>query len=322
MMPVPASDGQQETGTVPPAPHVEVRRRVGDHLAQQGPFEGVMPRPAARAFEDHVGAVLLPPLPEIGDGQCGRAPDLTVHGERRRTYGGRAVGWRLESAHRISPFERRTCGDCDGVMPPDVPWNHICEVFRLFALLLLAQEPLSHRECADDGHFRSGFGRLEDMVRLQVLTTNDWALWREARLAALTEAPHAFKSRVGDWHRGGEERWRARLETPGAYNVLASLDGRTVGMASGLPGGDDVYELRSVWVGPGARGLGVSDQLIEAVGTWARRSGARALRLAVIPGNSAAVSLYLRNGFVLTEERGDVLSDGVTREQVMVKTFR
>lgn len=159
-------------------------------------------------------------------------------------------------------------------------------------------------------------------MRLRVLTTNDWALWREARLAALTEAPHAFKSRVGDWHRGGEERWRARLETPGAYNVLASLDGRTVGMASGLPGGDDVYELRSVWVGPEARGLGVSDQLIEAVGTWARRSGATALRLAVIPGNSAAVSLYLRNGFVLTEERGDVLSDGVTREQVMVKTFR
>ncbi|WP_329388153.1 hypothetical protein [Streptomyces sp. NBC_01716] len=106
------------------------------------------------------------------------------------------------------------------------------------------------------------------MVRLQVLTPNDWPLWRDARLAALTEAPHAFKSRVGDWHRGGEARWRARLETPGAYNVLASL------------------------------------------------------KLAVIPGNSPAVSLYTRHGFVLAEERGDLLSDGVTREHVMVKAFR
>ncbi|MEV8348753.1 GNAT family N-acetyltransferase [Streptomyces niveus] len=160
------------------------------------------------------------------------------------------------------------------------------------------------------------------MVRLRVLTTNDWPLWRDARLAALTEAPYAFKSRLGDWSRGGELRWRARLEMPGAYNVLASLDGRTVGMASGLPGDGGVCELRSVWVGPEARGRGVADQLIGAVETWARRSGATALKLAVIPGNDPAAAVYTRNGFVLTVERGDLLADGVTREQVMAKTLR
>ncbi|MEU9746397.1 GNAT family N-acetyltransferase [Streptomyces niveus] len=160
------------------------------------------------------------------------------------------------------------------------------------------------------------------MVCLRVLTTNDWPLWRDARLAALAEAPYAFKSRLGDWSRGSEERWRARLETPGAYNVLASLDGRTVGMASGLPGDGGVCELRSVWVGPEARGRGVADQLIGAVETWARRSGATTLKLAVIPGNDPAVAVYARNGFVLTVERGDLLPDGVTREQVMAKTLR
>lgn len=160
------------------------------------------------------------------------------------------------------------------------------------------------------------------MVRLRVLTTNDWPLWREARLAALAEAPHAFKSRLGDWHRGGEERWRARLETPGTYNVVAVLDDRTVGMASGVPGDGGVCELRSVWVGPGARGLGVADRLIAAVETWARRSGATTLRLAVIPGNEPAAALYRRNGFVLTGERGDLLPDGVTTEQVMAKPLR
>ncbi|MEU0695466.1 GNAT family N-acetyltransferase [Streptomyces niveus] len=157
------------------------------------------------------------------------------------------------------------------------------------------------------------------MVRLRVLTTNDWPLWRETRLAALTESPHAFKSRLADWHRGGEERWRARLETPGTYNVVASLNGRPAGMASGVPGEDGVCELRSVWVGPGARGLGVADRLIAAVETWARRSGATTLRLAVIPGNDPAVALYRRNGFVLTGERGDLLPDGLTTEQVMTK---
>lgn len=170
---------------------------------------------------------------------------------------------------------------------------------------------------ADDGEGRRG--RLVGMVRLRVLTTNDWPLWREARLAALTEAPYAFKSRLVDWDRGGEERWRARLATPGAYNVVASLNGRTAGMASGLPGDGGVYELRSVWVGPEARGLGVADRLIAAVEAWARRSGAAALRLAVIPGNEPAIALYRRNGFVLTDERGDSLPDGMTTEQVMAK---
>ncbi|MFC8829331.1 GNAT family N-acetyltransferase [Streptomyces sp. NPDC057137] len=95
-----------------------------------------------------------------------------------------------------------------------------------------------------------------------------------------------------------------------------------VGMASGVPGDSGVCELRSVWVGPGARGLGVADRLIAAVETWARQSGATTLRLAVIPGNEPAAALYRRNGFVRTDERGDRLSDGVTTEDVMTKTLR
>lgn len=159
------------------------------------------------------------------------------------------------------------------------------------------------------------------MLSLRVLTADDWSLWRDARLAALSDAPHAFKSRLVDWHRGGEERWRARLELPGSRNIVASLDGRTVGMARGLPVGTGICELRSVWVGPRARGLGVGDRLVEAVETWARRSGATALRLAVLPDNEPAAVLYRRHGFVATGEYGDTLSDGVTRERVMVKVL-
>lgn len=159
------------------------------------------------------------------------------------------------------------------------------------------------------------------MVRLRVLTTDDWPLWREVRLAALGEAPYAFKSRLADWHSGGEERWRARLEIPASYNLVALLDGRTVGMAAGLPGDSDACELRSVWVGPRARGCGVGARLITAVETWARQSGAATLKLAVLPDNEPAIALYTRNGFVATGELGDLLPDGVTRERVMVKAL-
>ncbi len=169
-------------------------------------------------------------------------------------------------------------------------------------------------------------GHTVGMLRLRVLDDpdSDWPLWREVRLAALTEAPHAFKARLADWHRGGEERWRARLGTPGAYNVVALLDGRAVGVASGLPGEGDggrTWELRSVWVGPEARGRGVADRLVAAVERQARQAGATEFKLAVLPGNDAAIALYRRHGFVATGECGDVLPDGVTRERVMAKAL-
>lgn len=98
-------------------------------------------------------------------------------------------------------------------------------------------------------------------------------MWREVRLAALAEAPEAFKSRLEDWDNGGEAQWRARFEMPGTYNAVAVLNGRPAGMASGVPGDDGAGELRSVWVSPRARGRSVGDQLIAAVQDWAARSG-------------------------------------------------
>ncbi|MER5388329.1 GNAT family N-acetyltransferase [Saccharopolyspora sp. NPDC002686] len=157
------------------------------------------------------------------------------------------------------------------------------------------------------------------MLSLRVLTPADWDLWRDVRLAALAEAPHAFKSRLEDWEEDGEQRWRSRLEDPDTYNIVVLLGGAAVGMASGIAGRGGVVELRSVWVGPKARGRGVGDYLVGAVQAWAVRAGAVALKLAVIPGNESAIALYRRNGFVAVDEVGELLPDGETREQVMRK---
>lgn len=136
------------------------------------------------------------------------------------------------------------------------------------------------------------------MVTLRVLTTHDWPLWRELRLAALTDAPQAFKVRLADWDRGEQERWRTRLAVPGAHHLAALRDdGRPVGMASGLPGDDGVMELRSVWVDSGARGQGIGGRLIAAIEATAREAGALELRLAVLAGNEPAIALYRRHGF-------------------------
>ncbi|MFD0402458.1 GNAT family N-acetyltransferase [Kitasatospora sp. NPDC127121] len=158
---------------------------------------------------------------------------------------------------------------------------------------------------------------------LRRLGSDDWALWRELRLAALTEAPYAFGSTLADWQGAGdhEARWRSRLEIPGALDLVAVLDGRPVAMASGVPAdeGGAAAELISLWVGPAARGRGVGDRLIGAIARWAAEQGFTTLKLAVNPDNDAAIVLYRRNGFAETDEPGDLMADGVRRELILAR---
>ncbi|MQS15890.1 GNAT family N-acetyltransferase [Streptomyces kaniharaensis] len=160
-------------------------------------------------------------------------------------------------------------------------------------------------------------------LELRRLTSDDWPLWRELRLASLAEAPYAFGSTLADWQGPGdhEERWRSRLEIPGALDLVAVLEGHPVAMASGVPADEDpaAAELISMWVGPQARGRGVGDRLIAEIAQWATALGYRTLKLAVMPHNEAAIALYRRHGFTDTDELGDLLDDGVSRELVLAK---
>ena len=158
------------------------------------------------------------------------------------------------------------------------------------------------------------------MIRTRVLSADDWQVWRRLRLAALTEAPYAFGSRLADWQGEGDrtERWRDRLALPGSYNVIVLLDDQPVGMASGVPADEPgVVELISMWVGPAARGRGVGDRLIHEVERWAGQGPAKVLRLRVMQGNEAAERLYRRCGFVGT----GALGDGPHHEVVMEKVL-
>jgi hypothetical protein len=110
------------------------------------------------------------------------------------------------------------------------------------------------------GNAVAGGGRVRQefraVIKLRVLSPDDWQVWRRLRLAALAEAPYAFGSRLADWQGEGDraERWRDRLALPGSYNVVALLDEQPVGMASGVPADElGVVELISMWVSPPAR---------------------------------------------------------------------
>ncbi|MGC4846017.1 N-acetyltransferase family protein [Micromonospora sp. DT15] len=163
------------------------------------------------------------------------------------------------------------------------------------------------------------------MIEIRVLTPDDWQTWRKLRLAALTEAPGAFGSRLADWQDDGdrEQRWRDRLSIPGSHNLVAVLDGRPVAMSSGVPTPDPLtMDLISMWVHPDARGSGVGDRLVDEVARWAQERGAERLRLSVRTDNAHAKALYHRAGFRLTDEPGDLMPDGVRPEQIMLRPLR
>ncbi|UCM90470.1 GNAT family N-acetyltransferase [Streptomyces marincola] len=157
-------------------------------------------------------------------------------------------------------------------------------------------------------------------VRLTVLTADDLPLWERARLAALTDAPHAFTVGLADWHAGGRERWRARLAIAGSLNVVALRGEEPVGMVRGVPRDGRRSELRSPWVGTGARGDGLGSLLIETVAAWAARSGAAALDLAVLTDNAPALALYRRHGFVPAGARGG--AGGAPGERMLTRALR
>lgn len=138
------------------------------------------------------------------------------------------------------------------------------------------------------------------MHTLRVLTPDDWQVWRELRLAALTDAPEAFCATLAEWQGEGdtEERWRGRLSIPGGRDLVALLDSTYVGMVSGVPGEEPTSAgLISMWVSPQARGRGVGEALVGAVRAWAAERGSAELVLDVMPGNQPATRLYERAGF-------------------------
>jgi GNAT superfamily N-acetyltransferase len=141
---------------------------------------------------------------------------------------------------------------------------------------------------------------------------DDWATLREARLAALADAPYAFGSTLAREEGLAEADWRRRI-TRSAY-FMAWRDGQRAGIAAGISeqaaraaGADDAQpgtaHLVSMWVDPVARGRGVADALVQAVCRWAHDDGAERVQLWVTDVNGRARAFYRKMGFASSGRR-------------------
>ncbi|WP_433087826.1 GNAT family N-acetyltransferase [Dactylosporangium sp. CA-052675] len=151
------------------------------------------------------------------------------------------------------------------------------------------------------------------------LGPQDWALWRDVRLAALADSPRAFGSTLEREQAFDEDRWRAWLEPAKGLKAVARESEGTAGIVGvWVPEDrDGAGELFSMWVHPAWRGRGAGDLLVTEAIAWAGERGLTALDLWVVGDNVAARRLYERHGFRPTGEAQPYPPDPSVVEYVM-----
>jgi ribosomal protein S18 acetylase RimI-like enzyme len=142
----------------------------------------------------------------------------------------------------------------------------------------------------------------QEQLVISRVSPDQWATYREVRLAALTDSPEAFSSTLERELGFPELLWRERLGSN--ISLLAWLGDRPVGTVAVLTteiadthGFTGAWHLVAMWVSPAARRLGVGARLVEAAAVAARSGGAPSVLLWVVETNDPARKLYERAGF-------------------------
>jgi GNAT superfamily N-acetyltransferase len=172
-------------------------------------------------------------------------------------------------------------------------------------------------------------------LTVRALAEEDWATYRQIRLAALSDSPAAFVSTYADEEGLDEDFWRIRMRR--SVRLLAERDGQPVGVASvgdakpvigdgdteidGLAG-ENVAEIFGMWVEPASRGSGVAWRLVEAAAGEAHRTDHSHLMLWVAVDNGRAVAFFSSYGFRPSDARRPMRTDESLTEMAMVLPVR
>jgi len=97
---------------------------------------------------------------------------------------------------------------------------------------------------------------------------------------------------------------RHLVRSPGALTLLAERAERPIGFVIVRPQDRAVMAVDAIAVAESERGRGVGKRLMRAAEQRARTGGFRVLSLKTAQANVAALDLFLRLGFTITERAG------------------
>jgi ribosomal protein S18 acetylase RimI-like enzyme len=160
-------------------------------------------------------------------------------------------------------------------------------------------------------------------VQIRQMQEDDWRTVRDVRLRALREDPDVFGSSLAREEMFAETHWRMRLRSAATWVALDD-EGTPRGLVGMIqePGSPTTdRHVVQLWVAPEARRQGLAWALLDAVWAAARTEGATTVSLWVTDGNHAAGDLFVRAGFVRTNERHARSRDASHVEERLVLTI-
>jgi ribosomal protein S18 acetylase RimI-like enzyme len=164
------------------------------------------------------------------------------------------------------------------------------------------------------------------MVTLHQIAQPLAANYKAVRLRALQDTPSAFGSTYARESQFTESEWQQRtanLCTPHSIGYLAHHQEEYCGIAAAFfkEQNPQHAELVSMWVAPEHRHTGTGRLLVEAIESWARKTGAYTLQLMVTSNNLSAIAFYQRLGFTPTGRTEPYPNDPTLIEYEMSKTL-
>lgn len=162
---------------------------------------------------------------------------------------------------------------------------------------------------------------ITDMSNIQIITLQKerWRDYKEIRLEALREEPHAFGTSFSDAEQRPDFYWIERieesLEGKTDYMLFAECDGRLVGILGAYfhktPETQKSGHLWGMYVQKEFRGKGVGSQLMKSMLKKLQQiSILEKVSLLVNQEQTAAVNLYKQLGFEQVGTEEFVLGDG------------
>lgn len=139
-------------------------------------------------------------------------------------------------------------------------------------------------------------------ITIRQIKAEQWAAYRDVRLAALKDSPEAFSTTVEQAQSWPDSHWQLRLSERHEnqhFAVFAYQNTNIVGLCWALKE-QNIVQVFQMWVAPQYRGIGASKALINSIVNWAKNNSAQCLNLSVTQTNVAAIGLYKASGFVET----------------------
>ncbi len=134
---------------------------------------------------------------------------------------------------------------------------------------------------------------------------NDEAqLYKQLRLAALADSPHAFCATLAEALLRSNESWQEQTSSSASESdratFLAFKDNSPIGLAAiyrniEFPNTGDLIQ---VWLHPAHRGTGIAQSLINTLLVWARDNSFENIQTEVLNSNEGLLPFYENLGFL------------------------